>query len=236
MIALNGVISSAYIACFLPSVVKMVLPKDQHTGINTIGRVNTNYLLLTNLCLGVTNLLSLPNFDVSSTAQTIKANVFTYSVMIAAEYYHYKYYPNAYKKKFYIGSMVVNTILLLLTSIANSKLNAAFPNFAIRSVAKIPKKRRRKSSVTGVTKGNKTQYDGDIEDNDEEEKNPDRSWEKKGMTYWAQYYTQGLHNLTVRVDEDDAFKQENMNVCIHSCNNSQFKISQKVKGVVVGMF
>ena len=90
MIALNGLVSSSYIACFLPSVVKMVVPSSENTGLNTLGRVNTNYLLLTNLCLGVTNLLSLPNFDVSSTCQTIKANVFTYTVMIAAEYYHYK--------------------------------------------------------------------------------------------------------------------------------------------------
>ena len=212
----------------------VIIPNQQRSTMNDSGRIIRNYLLLTNFCLGVTNILTLPNFDVSSTAQSVKASMFTLTIMIAAEAYHFKYYPQGLSKKFFISSLVVNTCLLILTSIANYKLNTAFPNVQLRSLAKIPRKKRKRGPRTSKATNDKGN-DGDIEDNDEEEKK-EGQFEKNGMTYWAQYYSQGLHNLTVKLDEDDGFAKENMNVCIANSSNSQFKISEKLKGVVVGMF
>ena len=143
VVFLNGITCSSYIACFIPSVIKTITPSNQLNNMNEIGKVNRNYMLLSFLCLGVSNLMSLPNFDISSTCNQLIANAFGYTIFIASNIYQYKYYPNAYNKKFTYFNIGINSLLLLTSFIAINKIIDAFPNATLRAIATVPHKKKK---------------------------------------------------------------------------------------------
>eukprot|EP01084_Bolivina_argentea_P150175 262274_1 len=87
------------------------------------------------------------------------------------------------------------------------------------------KKRRYSKRATDEMKGT----DADVEDNDENE----AVFHKQGMTYCAQYYREGVHELTIELGPDDLFQIRHAGICVADSTGAKFRISQQVKAVVI---
>mmetsp|Transcript_42304 Transcript_42304/g.68003 ORF Transcript_42304/g.68003 Transcript_42304/m.68003 type:complete len:354 (+) Transcript_42304:34-1095(+) len=230
VVALNGLVSSAYIAMFIPSIFDKLSPTEQRTSLNDLGTITTSSSIAMSFALGITNILTLPNLDIASTVQTINANIVLHSIKLAVDVYHYKYYPNAYSKRVYYSSMAASGMLLLLSAASCYKLYSAFPRLQL-ATGKIPRKRRRRAQK-GVQQDH-TGVDGDVEDNDNEEKEAMGELVKKGLTWSAQFYTQGLHNLMFEIDDEDIGSVTKAHFTVSECTGTQFKVSQQIGSVVL---